>query len=216
MLCLVAACSFFLVTSAATASTLTLGLDVEFSGASEPVSATTPWVTITLDDSFGGANTVRMTLEATNLTGGSSGENVNAFYLNFDTALDPTALIFTAIDNAASQPNSISTGVNAFQADGDGFFDILFDMPPPPGDANSRLTGGESIIYDITYGSAIDISSFGFQSELGGGGGSFAAAAQITRINGTDSGWIGAVPEPSSALLIALGLGALGMRRRSD
>jgi hypothetical protein len=74
---LVAAFSFVFVTSVATAATLTLGLDYEFSGGAEPVSATTPWVTITLDDSFGGPNTVRMTFEATNLTGGTTGESVN-------------------------------------------------------------------------------------------------------------------------------------------
>jgi hypothetical protein len=38
-------------------------------------------------------------------------------------------LSFTAIDIAASSPNAINTGTNAFQADGDGFFDIEFDMP---------------------------------------------------------------------------------------
>jgi hypothetical protein len=90
---LVAAFSFVFVTSVATAATLTLGLDYEFSGGAEPVSATTPWVTITLDDSFGGPNTVRMTFEATNLTGGTTGESVNAFYLNFDSALDPPPLL---------------------------------------------------------------------------------------------------------------------------
>jgi hypothetical protein len=204
-----------LVTSSATATTLTFGLDFEFSGGADPASATTPWVSITLDDSFGGANTVRMTFEATNLTGGSTGESVNAFYLNFDTALDPTLLSFTAIDTADSTPNAINTGLNAFQADGDGLFDIEFDMPPPPGNANSRLTGGESIVYDITYGSAIDVSSFDFMSEMGGGNGSYSAAAHITRINGNDSGWIGPIPEPNTGLLIALGLGALSMRRRA-
>jgi hypothetical protein len=205
----------FFATSIASATTLTLGLDVEFSGGSEPVSATTPWVTITLDDSFGGANTVRMTIEASNLTGGSTGESINAFYLNFDSALDPTLLSFLAVDNADSTPNSINTGANAFQADGDGLFDIEFDMPPPPGNANSRFTGGESIVYDITFGSAIDVSSFSFASEMGGGNGSYFAAAHITRIDGNNSGWIGApVPEPSTALLVALGMGLLSARGR--
>jgi hypothetical protein len=205
------------MTSIASATSLVLGLDVEFSGGAEPVSASTPWVTITLDDSFGGANTVRMTIEATSLTGGSSGESINAFYLNFDSALDATQLSFSAIDNSDSTPNSINTGTNVFQADGDGLFDIEFDMPPPPGNANSRFTGGESIVYDITFGSAIDVSSFNFESEMGGGNGSYLAAAHVTRINNNDSGWIGAsvpVPEPSTALLVALGMGLLSARGR--
>ncbi len=63
------------------ATTLTIGLDFEFSGATAPVSSTTPWVTITLDDSFGGPNTVRLTVEATNLTGGTTGESIAGIYL---------------------------------------------------------------------------------------------------------------------------------------
>lgn len=123
-------------------------------------------MTIILDDSFGGANTVRLTVEATNLTGGTYGESINTFFLNFDPALDVLLLTFNVVNNADSTPNAINVGTNAFQADGDGFFDIKFDMPPPPNDPTSRFTGGETIIYDLVYVSAISASSFDFLSTI--------------------------------------------------
>ena len=202
------------------AATLTLGLDTEFSGATPPASGTTPWVTATFDDSFGGPNTVRLTMTADNLTGGGGGENLELFHFNFDPSLDPTALTFSAVDNSASNPenglgdNGIFTGVNAFMANGDGNYDIVFNFPPPPGGGGNRFTGGESVIYDITYTSAIDVNSFNFLSDDGGGQGTFLAAAHIQRINGNESGWIGVVPEPSTAALVGLGLMALARRRR--
>jgi hypothetical protein len=203
------------------AATLTLGLDVEFSGATPPVSGTTPWVTATFDDSVGGPNTVRLTMTADNLTGGTTGENIELFHFNFDPLLDPTALSFTAVDNSASNPengqgdNGIFTGVNAFMANGDGNYDIVFNFPPPPGQSGNRFTGGESVIYDITYTSAIDVNSFNHFSDEGGGQGTYLAAAHIQRINGNDSGWIGVVPEPSTAALFGLGMvGVASIRRR--
>jgi hypothetical protein len=202
------------------AATLTLGLDVEFSGATPPVSGTTPWVTATFDDSFGGPNTVRLTMTADNLTGGGGGENLELFFFNFDPLLDPTLLTFSAIDTSASNPengqgdNGIFTGVNAFMADGDGNYDIQFNFPPPPGGGGNRFTGGESVIYDITYTSAIDANSFNFFSDEGGGQGTFLAAAHIQRINGNDSGWIGVVPEPATGMLLGGGLFLLGLNRR--
>ena len=77
-----------LTTSSAQAATITLGLDFEFSGGTQPSSATTPWVTTTFDDSFGGANTVRLTMSAANLTGGKNGEALAFLFLNFDPTLD--------------------------------------------------------------------------------------------------------------------------------
>lgn len=201
--------------ASAQAATVTHGLDTEFSGGSAPASGVTPYVTITFDDSFGGPNTVRLTIENTNLTGIESNVEI---YLNFDPNLDASALTVNAIDNSASVPNSIQTGNDAFKADGGGFYDILFDMPPPSGQTAVRFSAGESIIYDLTFTSAIDASSFDFLS-VGGipGNGDFLAAAHITRIGpGGDSGFIGApIPEPTSALLIGLGLLGLGTRRRS-
>jgi hypothetical protein len=202
------------------ATTLTLGLDVEFSGATPPASGTTPWVTATFDDSFGGPNTVRLTMTADNLTGGANGENLELFYFNFDPSLDPNGLTFTAVDVSASDPengsgnNGIFTGANAFTANGDGSYDFIFNFPPPPGSGASRFTGGESVIYDITYTSAINANSFNFFSDEGGGQGTYLAAAHIQKINGNDSGWIGVVPEPSTGLLVGMGLVGLAIRRR--
>ena len=207
-----------LTASSAQATSLIFDLDFEFSGATEPEGAG-PWVRITFDDNTGDPNSVNLTIDAIGLTGT---ETLASMYLNFDEPpLDPTLLTFNVIDNSASIPTSINTGANLFQADGDGLFDIDFEFPPPPGSPFSdRLTAGESVIYELVYPSAIDASSFDFLSEMGGGAGSYFAAAHIQSIGvGSESGWIGAagpVPEPTTGLMIGLGLllGSRVARRR--
>jgi hypothetical protein len=207
-----AAATGLAIAGPASAATLVLGLNVEFSGGTAPAGST-PWITATFDDSFGGPNTVRLTLEATNLVGT---ENIKEWHFNFDPALDPTLLSFVAVSNAASVPNAINTGVNAFQADGDGKYDIQFDFPPPPGSFGPRFTAGETVIYDLTYVAPISASSFDFFSVPGGGQGTFLSAAHIQSIGeGEDSGWIGVVPEPGTASLLGLGLLGLALRRRA-
>lgn len=195
----------------AQAASISFDLDFEFSGGTDPAGPG-PWLNVTFDDSFGGTDTVRLTIDAAGLTGD---ESVAQIYLNFDPLLDPTQITFTAVDTFDSTPNSIDTGVNAYMADGDGNFDILFDMPPPPGNDAARLTAGESIVYDLTYISPISAASFDYSSVGGGGNGSYQAAAHIQRIgqNG-DSGWIGPVPEPSTGLLVGVGLLVAARRRR--
>lgn len=159
-------------------------------------------------------------MSAGNLSGGVNGESIGIFLFNFDPLLDPTLLSFSVIDDSGAVLNGINTGVDAFMADGDGDFDIQFDFPQPPGQGVARFTGGESIIYDISYVSAISAFSFESFSNMGGGQGTFQATAKILRISGNGSGWIGnattatVVPEPATGALVGLGLVALALVRR--
>lgn len=211
---LVGLTSFVVPAAPARAALLTLDLSVEFSSGVDP-EGVSPWVTATFDDSFGGANTVRLTMSNTNLV---DQEFVSEWSFNFDPALDPTLLSIFSVDIGASTPG-VSAGANLFKADGDGFFDILFDFPPPPGSFAAEFTAGEQVVFDLTYVAPISASSFDFFSVMGGGTGTYRGAAHVQAIGSYDdgSGWIGdpgaSVPEPASAWLFGL-LGLAVLRRR--
>jgi hypothetical protein len=189
-------------------------LNVEFSGATPPEGAA-PWVTITIDDGADavGANGVRVTVTNGNLT---DQEFVPALYLNLDPSLDPTDLSFTAVNTSAVASVSFLTGVDSFQADGDGKFDIHLVLPPPPGNFASKFTAGETLVFDLDLGAPLDAADFVFGSAPGGGQGTFFAAARVQGIgpDDEDSGWIGYVPEPGTVSLLGLGLAGLAVVRR--
>lgn len=211
---LAAAALALLAATPVAALTLSYDLNYEFSGASAP-SGPTPWVTITIDDSFGGPNDVRVTISNVNITGV---EFVSEVSLNLDPTLDPTQLSFSAVNTSAVASVGFNTGVDAFQADGDGKFDILLSLPPPPGAFSAKFTAGESIVFDLSYTAPISAASFDFFSAPGGGAGSYHAAAHVQGIgeDGEESGWIGDgdAVEPSLLGLLALGgLALLGRRR---
>jgi hypothetical protein len=193
----------------ASAVSITFDLNFEFSNGTPPEGGT-PWVTVTIDDAADGvgANGVRVTVSNVGLVGT---EFVSEISLNLDPALDPTDLTETAVNTAAVGAFAVSYGADAFQADGDGKFDILVVLPPPPGAFSDKFTAGETIVFDLDLGAPLSAADFDFGSAPGGGQGTFKAAAHVQGIgeDGEESGWIGPVPEPGAALLLALGLGGL-------
>ena len=174
------------------ATLLTFDYEVEFSGATPPAGAT-PWITATFDDSFGGDNTVRLAMSAVNLVGT---EFIDDWLFNFDSALDPTLLYFTPVDISEAKPNHILAEIDAFKSDGGGYFDILFDFPPPPGNDASKFTAGESVVYDITYVSPITVAAFNVENSSG-----LITAAHIQAINGEESGRV-TIPDASAVFLL--------------
>jgi hypothetical protein len=160
---------------------------------------------------------VRVTFDAANLV---DDEFISGWYLNLNPAFIPVELSFAIINPNPTDLTltNIATGLNAFQADGNGRYDVFFDFPPPPGSFAAKFTSGEKVIVDVTRAAGLTVSDFLYESATGGGNGVHYAAAHVQGI-GNDSGWVGAtaIPEPSAyaAALSGLALvGALVFRKR--
>ena len=215
--------------STAHAAVLELEYVGEFSGAANP-SGSPPWLRAKFEDT--GANTVQLTL--TSLLNSSS-EFVSGFYFNMDPL--PLALVINYVTPPISTgPNitSYSTGLNAFKADGDGFFDLLMEFATSSG--SGRFDGSDVSIFSL-QAAGLSVASFNSISVNGPvGKNGFLSAAHVQGIaptqcndpaegNACTSGWVYAqvrrppqeIPEPSALLLsgVALvGLAALRRRRR--
>ena len=180
LLTLLSALLLSAIPTRAPAATISMGLGFEFSGATAP-SGPAPWATAVFDDDTGDPNTVLLTLSASGLVGD---EGITRWLFNFDPALDVSKLGLAIGANSIGSVPAIDLGLDAFQADGDGLFDIRFDFPPPPSFGLEWFTAGEQVIYTLSHEAAINVSSFDFSSTPGPGmtSGPFRTAAHIQNV----------------------------------
>lgn len=202
---------FSAIISEAKAETFIFPLDYEITSDGAEPQGPMPWVTATFIDVS--PDNVQLTMSASNLTGT---EFITKWF--FNSGIDATGLTFTpdSGNSLAISTPTINTGLNAYKADGDGYFDIRFDFQTSAG--TGRFTSGETVIYNIG-GSSLSASSFNFISAPDGAGtGLYYSAAKVQGINGNDntSGWIAnttVVPEPISSILFLSGGATLAVRR---
>lgn len=202
----------FLVSSGAQAALITFALSIEISEATPP-EGPIPWMVATFDDDDD-QGSVDLRLEATNLV-----DNEFAFewLFNLDPDLESelTSLVFTEVEGSRIGEFLgpwIYTSADAFQADGDGLFDIQFAFSTHFA-ASRRFGAGEAVEYTITGIPTLTAASFDFPSAMGGEEGVYPTAAHVGGIGPDDdlSGWI-SVPDP--ATLSILGIGGLALFRR--
>lgn len=187
---------------------ITLEYDYEFSGATPPAGEI-PWMTATFEDV--GGDTVRLTISTAGLSPGEFIDGKGIFF-NFNPDKDPTGLVFTHV--SGNDPDSISTGVDAFPADGvGGEFDINIAWAAGRWD---RLLAGEEVVIDISMPGLL-ASDFMFLSTPSSAFNGLVSAAHVQGIapDGELSGWVTPIPEPATLFLLGGGLlGAAAMRRR--
>ena len=195
------------MTAQADQVTFVLG-GADFSG---PTANTGGTISVLIEDITGG---VRLTV-TNNLV--DPGAFLSSLYLN--TSVAPLeGAVGTCVDCTATggQTMTFNFGLDAFQADGDGRYDILIDFST---DAANRLLAGETVVFDVTSTTVgFTANSFLVFSAPGGGNGPFRAAAHIQSLPNGESDFITEteVPEPTSMLLLGSGLVTLaaGLRKR--
>lgn len=196
-------------TLAASAQSLVFTTGFEFSGGTAP-SGSAPWNRVTITDIAPGSVSIK--LENVNLTGS---EFTSKTYLNLNPSKNAASLTFSSpVQVGTFDLPGIGKGTNAFKADGDGFFDILFEFATP----NAKRFGpGESVTYTVSGIAGLTAADFDFVSVDGPvGKNGFATAWHVQGIgtSGSLSGWVAPVPEPGSLIALGLGLTAALRRRR--
>ena len=206
----------------ASATQIVFDFDVRFSNTVNP-GGPGPWLRATLDDAAAGAGfDVRLTMETIGLTGT---EYISDWGFSVDPAKvsNPGTLTFNKVNVLALSPGdvTITTGVDHWQADGDGKYDIRFAFPTSgAGGGVRRFMGGETVIIDInwTVGDLL-AADFNVLATRGGDNGPFYSAAHVQAI-GTNSTWVsdddgGDEPDPlpeggSTVAFLGIALLAVG------
>ena len=208
-----------LMTSAAQsrAGVITYTFGDEFSGSGSDLSGN---VVVTIDDG-GTPGSVDVTIDANGLDGSLS-EYISGLYLNLDPSKNATSLT-TSFSGSSPLITGVDLGTNAYQADGDGKYDIRINWSSS-GSGDKRFEADMTDVVSFTL-AGLTASDFDFDSAPAGGKGPFRAALRARGLDddASGSGWFSPettpVPEPSTLLLLSVGAVALlgyGIRRRKQ
>lgn len=206
------------VSRAAIDSGIVYNFDSVFSGSVNP-GGPAPWLTATFQND--GSAGVLLTISGADLAGS---EKLDAVYFNVNPTLSTSIPNLTFSLQSASaglaQPQ-ISTGEDAFKADGDGKYDVKLAF----GTGQGTFNNGDSITYLISGITGLTADDFAYQSTPAGGTGPFYAAAHILGISPNNSSdWvepsagpiplISMMPEPAAFGVAAAALAAVVTLRR--
>jgi hypothetical protein len=209
--------AFLCFTQPASAGSVSWDLDVEFSGAQTP-SGTAPWGNATFVDNGGGV-TLTMTSYLNQAGLANDPEYFREWYFNFDPSLNLEASDFEFQTVSTGIAATVTVDENNLRADGDGWFDVVFDWNNNDFDGN-----GETVVYFIAGVSAADFNYLSSSTKGGTLNDGLPHAAHALGLPWPDapegqdpvdggSGWL-TTPIPGSALLLAPGLILLGALRR--
>ena len=190
---LVALFALSLMPTLASAATFDFAFAVQFSNSTLP-GGPAPWLTGTVSDDVAGTE-VQITFNTAGLTGS---EFISGIYLNLDPLITPTDVSATlvAAGTTTNAYNNTQFGTDAFQADGDGIYDILINLFNT---AAANFSDNETLIlnFNLAGTGTLEAEDFVFLATQGGGNGPFYAAAHLQGISGGGSTWIGIGPRPT-------------------